>query len=470
MSAIAIRISLLFALVVAFGLSARPKRVTLEWQQVNQAEESGQVGTAAVSLMRIQAAQPWRSDLSYLTAQYALNAGNWSLGLESLGRINPNRLTAADWTAMGDAYWELDQPEQAVQAWERSRAVTENADAISRLYTFHRKQQDLSSILADLQALHRLQPGDAALAYQLAVQLTVSSPQEALIFINKTRIEDEIIQSKLKNLSASLQAAVQRLSAAEQLLVAGQGLAELGEWELAGRAFQQSLELEPAYAEALAYLGEARQHLEPADMEAALADLRQALRLNPKSIAANSMLALYWQRRGDFSRAANLYRSAAALEPENPAWFAALGGLASVQGNLPSAEGYYHYAASLAEQEAVYWRMLAVFYLTNQIRIADQAFIAANQAVKLDPDDPANLDVLAQVYLQQDKPEEARRLLDEALQKDPRFAPAYLHLSMIFLLQGRAELAYFYLQQARLYALDQPTVNQVDRLMLYYFP
>jgi len=112
---------------------------------------------------------------------------------------------------MGDAYWELDQPEQAVQAWEHSRAVTENADAISRLYTFHRKQQDLSSILADLQALHRLQPGDAALAYQLAVQLTVSSPQEALIFINKTRIEDEIIQSKLKNLSASLQAAVQRL-------------------------------------------------------------------------------------------------------------------------------------------------------------------------------------------------------------------------------------------------------------------
>jgi len=27
-----------------------------------------QVGTAAISLMRIQAAQPWRSDLSYLTA------------------------------------------------------------------------------------------------------------------------------------------------------------------------------------------------------------------------------------------------------------------------------------------------------------------------------------------------------------------------------------------------------------------
>ena len=45
------------------------------------------------------------------------------------------------------------------------------------------------------------------------------------------------------------------------MLIAGRQLASLGKWELASVAFQHAAVLQPGYADAWAYLGEARQHI-----------------------------------------------------------------------------------------------------------------------------------------------------------------------------------------------------------------
>jgi Tfp pilus assembly protein PilF len=129
-----------------------------------------------------------------------------------------------------------------------------------------------------------------------------------------------------------------------QYLITGQGLADLGEWELAKMAFQHSLQLAPGYAEAWAFLSEARQKINPPEPAAALEDLQHALTLDPESISAITMLALYWQRQGQTQRASDLFRTAANLEPKDPAWYAALGSLAGSQGKLTDAEWYYRFA------------------------------------------------------------------------------------------------------------------------------
>jgi tetratricopeptide (TPR) repeat protein len=358
----------------------------------------------------------------------------------------------------------------AEQAWRHSFLLEPTPSVLERLLEIHQRQDNFAAVIDDLEMLFSLKPDDQMLAYQLALHLAVLDPSASANLLEKTTFTEQELKNYANMLMRKLQAAIKAEQPEMRSLAAGQALAELGEWRLAKAAFEQALLHNPEYAEAWSFLGESRQHLDPPDDAQALAELRQGLWLKPDSVATISMLALYWQRQGNFTKAVGFYRAAAEREPQNPAWFAALGGVANAEGDLQSAEWYYQHAVDLAPREAVYWRMLAQFYIVNQIQIQEKALPAAQKAAEVEADDPNNLVTLGQALLLLDDTVNARKYFALALTIDPSFAPAYLHFGITELFSGQTEKAHQYLQKARDLAVDKATSDQANRLLSYYFP
>jgi type IV pilus assembly protein PilF len=75
------------------------------------------------------------------------------------------------------------------------------------------------------------------------------------------------------------------------------------------------------------------------------------------------------------------------------------------------------------------------------------------------------LDVLAQALMKSGDLASAERLLERALQYDPSYAPAHLHLGMIYWLRGDATAAYQEFRQVYELAPESPAAEQVNRLL-----
>lgn len=457
-------------LIWVLRLSPQPQRVRQAWEWFQIALENGNPGVAASSLDQIATAYPWREDLRWAAARYALQAGNWEDGIRWMGMLDPSRLSAQDWLKLGDAHWARGDWRMAEQSWENARLLDPSEAVFERLYRIHRLQKDLPKTIADLQHLVRLDPEDWDWSYQLAVHLVAYDPVACINWLRQLPIADDRLTPEIKLMKNQLGPLQDVDQPAWMFFVAGQTLIELQEWQLAKVAFEKALQYNPEFAEAWSFLGEVRQHLEPPETEQALRDLQHGLFLKPNSPLTLSTLALYRQRQREYDRATELYRSAAVLEPLNPTWFVALGALENGRGNLSSAEWHYWRAVQLSPQKAIYWRLLAQFYILNQIQIREKALDAARRAVDLEPENPENLDTLGQVYLLLDQRDVARSWFYKALKINPSFAASYLHLGIADLFDGRTQQAYQFLTIARQLSADPVLSDQAERLLSYYFP
>ena len=104
--------------------------------------------------------------------------------------------------------------------------------------------------------------------------------------------------------------------------LAGRGLGLVNEWELAQAAFEQAVQLDGNNAEAWAWLGEAKQQTGGGE---AFTDLERAVDLNPISAVVRGLRGLYFQRVGNNREALAEFQSAAALEPNDPNLYVAIG-------------------------------------------------------------------------------------------------------------------------------------------------
>jgi Flp pilus assembly protein TadD len=247
------------------------------------------------------------------------------------------------------------------------------------------------------------------------------------------------------------------------------------EWELAVQAFRQATRIRADYAEAWAFLGEALQHLIPSSTStiteaAGLEELETALELDPRSIAANVLMGIYWQRQNQYDRALGYIRSASNLSPENPMLHAELGRVLARTGDLAKAQQRYERAIDLAPQDPTYWRLLAEFSLHYQLQVHQIALPAARQSIILSAGDAQSLDIMAQTLIILGDNLNAERYLWRALEKDGGYVPAHLHLGIIYMNQGEVVLARQQFDLAKAIAPDSWTFDQAQRLIGYYFP
>jgi tetratricopeptide (TPR) repeat protein len=501
--AVIARILILAALISGLGLSALPHRFQAELALAGQALHAAQASSgskaayteAARRLETAAGFAPQRSDLWEAAGTAAIQSGdpvNAIRLLERAGGLSANDppvgkgLSVVGLVVLGDAYLQMNQPAAAVIAYDRAAAAGLETPAIyEKLLLARRAAGDAPGAAIAARRLSELQPGNSVRLTELGLMTAALQPEKGVEILTRAAARDPAAQPALQAVRRAVLSARSADDPVYTLISTGRALAGLDRWELAVDAFREAARQRPDYAEAWAYLGEALQHLpppgagtRPSQQAAApitstpdpnqgpgLAELQRARQLDPNSLAANSFLALYWQRRARPDLARQIFEEAVRLAPASPALQAALGEALAVNGDLSAAEAAYRKAAALAPNDPLYLRLLAGFALDYNYQPGEIAVQAARQAILLTSDAPENQDLMARVLLSQNDRAGARRFIDRALELDPGYAPAHLRLGALLLLEGEAEAARAELQRVIDLAPGSPEAAQAARLL-----
>ncbi|HEY6074154.1 MAG TPA: tetratricopeptide repeat protein, partial [Anaerolineales bacterium] len=154
----------------------------------------------------------------------------------------------------------------------------------------------------------------------------------------------------------------------------------------------------------------------------------------------------------------------------NPTLLVQVGSTRAILGDLTGALQAYQQAVTLAPNDPTYPRLLAGFSIKYEYHLRQVGLPAARQAVLLAPDDPACLDALGQVFFLLDDATSAERFYERALQADPGFAPAHLHLGLVYLQQGNSQEAVAQFTLASSLAPGTPAAEQAQRLLANPLP
>jgi Flp pilus assembly protein TadD len=115
-------------------------------------------------------------------------------------------------------------------------------------------------------------------------------------------------------------------------------------------------------------------------------------------------------------------------------------------------------------------RTLVEFTVKNQIQLREIALPAARQLVLYTPTDSVALDLMGQVLFFLDDLLNAERFIRRAIQADPGYALAHLHLAQVYLLNDDVEVAHQELLLAASLAPNTPIAENAQRLLTSYFP
>jgi len=163
-------------------------------------------------------------------------------------------------------------------------------------------------------------------------------------------------------------------------------------------------------------------------------------------------------------------RTARKLDPKNPDLEIECARNLAASGDLSGAYDAYQQAIALAPFDPAYRRHLVDFSLRYSYQVVQVALQVARQLVIEDPGDPANLDLMAQVFIKQGDLANAERFLNRALQANPDYTPAHLHLGMLYILQGKKVLALQEFNQAASLAADHSVAAQARQMLETYSP
>jgi len=438
-------------------------------QIARQANEAGDSLQASQSIIQAIQYSPWREDLWELAGILSLKGGDYQTARTYLQHGNESgNLSAVGLTALGDASQSTDDPLSAIQYWEEALEAGGSPDELhSRLAETYRQVGDFDNSIHHQTELVRINPTDAQSNYTLGLMLAASQPESALAYLTLAAELDPKFSENTTSVTRNIRSARIREDQAHLLVSSGQALASIGEWDLAVMALSRATELNTEHADAWAYLGEALQQMGQKGSE----QLEQALRIDPKSLAANILMGLYWQREEQYDQALIYLHTAAQLDDNNPALQAEIGNTLGLLGNLSAAESHYQRAVEISPRDPVYWQSLANFYIKYETKLSDEGLPAARQAVILDSSNPTSLDMLGQIYLLLDSPHIARRFIQRALDIDPNFLPANLHLGLIHILEGDSLQAYQRFTLVKSLAPNGSKISeQARRLLETHFP
>jgi len=441
----------------------------------------GLVATLGISLMSCVAKQPLLDAASPETSDI-LNAADQNLtlttesqflqdglleqaGIITLEEDNPQeaielfkeaassgKLSQQGFLKFGDAYTAIGNHYTAIQIWEVAIGLGAPAgDVLHRYANTYRELGDYPALIEILKALVKTNSSDphrpssfpyppssvSGLNYEIGLHLAAQDPASAPPYLLQAAELDPDLTAA-KELAFTIQRALPYDNPTYTLMAAGQNLGALDMWELAVHAFRQVVESQPEFAEAWAYLGEALQHLEETSNRETLTALETALSIDPLSLPANTFMALYWGRNGNLELSYQYLSTASVIDPGNPDVLMDLGAAAAVLGDLEAAENLYLKAIEITHQDPETLRKYVEFCIRYNIDLGGAAIQEARRALSSDPNNPASLDVMGQVLFRLGDLLNAERFFQRALLVDLNYAPAYLHLGLVYSLQDKA--------------------------------
>jgi len=337
---------------------------------------------------------------------------------------------------MGQLYQGMGLETEAIVQWEAALAqdphMAEARSQVGWAYV-HRGAWDdarvtFEAILAQWDDAHR-QRWQAA-HYGLGLLLVQEDPTAALHHLQiAAGGEDRAVANKAIALGAAVERVSSSTDAVHAAALLGEAYVRAEAWSLAERTLAQAVAAEPAYAEAMAYLGHALDYL--GDSAKAERYLVRAVQLAPTTTLTRYLLGLYHQRHGRPREAAFQYRQALKLDPRNAALYAELGNAWLAERQYVDAEVAFRTAAELTPDHAGFQLLLARFYVNHLIKVRTYGLLAARDAARLNPTDAEALDVLGWAYYLVGYLGEAERALSRAVALDPELASVRYHLGVV---------------------------------------
>lgn len=443
----------------------REVRQDLEYAQAAAAAED--TGPASEALIRVANMQPWRKELWQQAGEYAYNGGDLDGAISMLEKAREEHLISADGlVVLGDAYLQKGDQLAAVRAWKA--AIRTGADvegAFVRIYNLQREQQDLFGARITLQDWLARHPGNVEPLFQNGLLLSVLEPEQALPVLLEASSRDSAYANRVETLRKGLNLALLAEDPVLSRMQIGRSLATLGEWDLARVCFEEAVQLNPSYAEAWAFLGEARQQLEQNGFD----DLERAAALSPDSVVVQALFSVYYRRQGKPELAIEYLQKIIEHEPDQAIWQLEMGNTLAESGDLVTAQTYFVRAAELEPDTPLYWMELARFSVDHGADVRGVALPAARQALQLAPKDTAVLDMNGQVMYQLGDMASAERFLQRALEIDAAYAPAHLHLGQVYVQWERMDSARMHLSSAARLNSGGQVGETASRLLERYF-
>ena len=467
------RILGLLILISLLGISPRPHAVRRGFELARQAQSDNSL-QAADELARLAEQIPWREDLWEQAGHYAMAADAYPEAIMYFGKaLTAGQLTATGFLALGDAYLLTDHIDLSIQTWETlHEKFTPSEESLTRLADAYLSKDEYDKaisalkILLDLQSQvisHKSQVAD--IYYTLGILLAAHNPASAPPYLLQAAELNHDEGTLARELAFTIQRALPKGEPAYTLLAAGQKLAQHNQWVHAAHAFQQATQLRPDYAEAWAYLGEAYQQIGNLPAGTGFTELEHALSLDPASLAANTFMALYWQRSGDPQLAQEYLQTAANLDPYNTTLQIHLGEMWARGGDLSTALTFYEKAIELNPYNPTSYQAMAEFCIRYNLDLHEMALPAARQALSLAPNDPASLDVMGQVLFRLGDYLNAERFYLQVLQHNEHYPPTHLHLGLLYILLDQPAMARSHLSLAITLAPNTPTADHAQRLL-----
>jgi len=476
-------------LLPLLGLAARPHALAELQQQIGRARTFHAYPTLAKGLALVAEHQPWRLELLEQAGLYAYQGDDYETAIDLFEQASSyRRLSPLGHLYLGDAYRKTGDTQAAMTSWQMAKPGVSAEEVVRRTLEIHQEAADFQAVITDLQELAALRPADVSVRYRLGLHLAALQPEAALPNLAQVADLNPSLRPQTERLIQAIRSAQLTEDPAFTLLESGRALAVMGEWALAAEAFRGAAAADPKYAEAWAYLGEAKQQLaitvEKENISNAttsntanaeklgigLPELKKALQLDPESLAGNTLMALYWQRQGMYDLALEYLNKVTAQYPNDPALQAQLGSSLALSGDLEAALKAYKRGVELAPRQAEPWRQLAGFCVLHEYLLREEGLPAARRAASIEPSDPANLDMLGQVLLLLEDFSTAQRFFRTALDVNPAYTPAQVHLGLVYALRGDTQQAYQAWKAVSATAPGTPAAEQAERLLLNYFP
>jgi tetratricopeptide (TPR) repeat protein len=464
-----IRNVLIVIILLALILVPRPAAGYLDLAEA-EALDIGHVKFLDVAPYYALAAEriSWRPDLYEQAGSAYFNGHDYKTAIQFYSLAQQQHALSSDgWLAWGQAFFFQKDAPGAIAVWKKA-LKQENPDPYVHLYLGEGYENigNYTGAEQEFEAFLVVYPNSYQGHYQLGLLYAASKPDQALPELMRAAQLNPSQDPPVESLRSALNTAFLSDDRVYQLVVSGQALGALGNWDLAAEAFRNAISLGADYAEAWAWLGEAKQQLG----QDGSADIERAIQLNPDSAMVESLYSLYLERQKQPRQALAAMQKAAALEPQNPGWQMALGGAFEQTDDLVSALEYYQNATELSPNNATFWRALAEFSLRNNLDLAGTGLPAARKLVELANKDWQADDIAGQILLDTNDPVGAEALLKKAVQLDPSQAAPYLHLGLLYMETGDRAAAFSNLNQAKILDPDGPNGWQASRLLAQYFP
>lgn len=307
-------------------------------------------------------------------------------------------------------------------------------------------------------------PDPLELSYQEGLLLAAADPLAALPLLEELAFSSHPDSESARMLAQAIRTGRLADDPAYLLTTSGQGLAAIGEWRLAQKAFLQAVELEPEYAEAWAYLGEAQQQ----NGEDGYPALQRALDLNPESLSALLFTALYWQRQQDYARAELHYNLAALQQPENASIQVQWGQNSILAGDVNGARRHFELAAELSPDDLQIWAYVARYSIDSELFVEELGLPAALRILLEQPENPEALVLVGRAYLSLDNKVTASVYLEQAVSLYPHYMPAHYYYALFLLANQENAEAFIHLNKVIALAPGSMQAELASELIVQY--